>query len=338
MGAGMGGRPTMRAAVLEEFGSPLTVRAVPRPEPGPGEVLVRVAASGVNPLDTKIRVGQAAHAQVTVPAVLGLDLAGVVTEVGAGVTAFAVGDEVFGMTGGVGGVQGSLAEYAAVDADLLATKPPRLSMAQAAALPLSVITAWEGLVDRAQVGTGHVVLVQGGAGGVGRVAVQVALARGATVFATASGPGLETVRSLGATPLDHRTTSVEEYVTAATGGHGFDVVFDTVGGRTLDDSFESVRRHTGHVVSILGWGTHSLAPLSFRGATYSGVFTLLPLLTGTGRAHHGSILREAAQLVEAGRLEPVVDPGEHDLSSVMAAHATVESGRAVGKVVVTVSG
>lgn len=328
---------TMQALVLEEFGSELTLRSVARPVASSGEVLVRIEASGVNPLDTKIRAGNAAHARVSVPAVLGVDLAGVVTAVGPGVTRFAVGDEVYGMTGGVGDLQGSLAEYAAVDADLLAHKPARLTMAEAAALPLSVITAWEGLVDKANVRAGQLVLVHGGAGGVGHVAVQIALARGATVFATGSGDSLDTIRRLGAQPIDYRVTTVEEYVAAATGGEGFDVVLDTVGGATLDASFQAVRPYTGHVVSVLGWGSHSLAPLSFRAGTYSGVFTLLPILTGKGRRHHGEILTEAAALVDAGRLTPIVDPTGYDLESVLQAHKAVESGTASGKVVINVA-
>jgi NADPH:quinone reductase-like Zn-dependent oxidoreductase len=330
--------PTMKALVLEQFGSDLTLTDVPRPTPGPGEVLVRVAASGVNPLDTKIRAGAADHARVAVPAVLGIDLAGTVVELGPGTAGrFDIGDEVYGMTGGVGPHQGSLAEYAAVDADLVATKPARLSMVEAAALPLAVITAWEGLVDRAHVSPGDLVLVHGGGGGVGSVAVQVALARGAVVFATEVGAGLDAVRALGAEPIDALSTSVEEYVASATGGRGFDVVFDTRGGATLDASFTAVREHTGHVVSILGWGSHSLAPLSFRGASYSGVFTLLPLLTGHGRAHHGEILRAAAELVDAGRLRPRLSAGRYGWDTVMEAHRAVEQGSA-GKVVVDLGG
>ena len=186
----------MRAVVLEEFGGPLTMRRSPA-HPRSGQVLVRIAASGVNPLDTKIRAGKAAHARSVLPAVLGLDLAGVVEEVGADVTGFAPGDEVFGMTGGVGDLQGSLAEYAAVDARLLARKPADLTMRQAAALPLVFITAWEGLVDRAGVHTGQKVLVHGGAGGIGHVAVQLARARGAQVFATGSPRSLETIAAPG---------------------------------------------------------------------------------------------------------------------------------------------
>jgi NADPH:quinone reductase-like Zn-dependent oxidoreductase len=326
----------MKAIVLDEFGTEPVLRSIERPSPARGEVLVRVEASAVNPLDIKIMAGAAGHARVTPPMVLGLDLAGVVTEIGTDVTRFEVGDEVYGLTGGVGNHQGSLAEYASVDADLLARKPARLSMAEAAALPLAAITAWEGLVDRAGVHAGQTVLVHGGAGGVGHVAVQLAIARGATVFATGSAKDLEAIRSLGAEPIDYRATPVEKYVASATGGAGFDVIFDTVGGETLDTSFAAVRTYTGHVVSILGWGTHSLAPLSFRGATYSGVFTLLPLLTGEGHAHHGEILTQTGAFVDAGLMTPVLDPTPYDLETVAGAHRAVASGNSRGKVVVRI--
>jgi NADPH:quinone reductase len=327
---------TMRAVVLDEFGGALTVRELPVPAPGAGEVLVRVQASGVNPLDLKIRAGAAAHARVETPAVLGIDMAGTVVRVGAAVTGFRVGDEVYGMTGGVGTVAGSLAEYQVADARLLARKPRNVTMAEAAALPLTVITAWEGLVDRANVAPGDSVLIHGGAGGVGHAAVQLALTRGANVYATGSGDSLKTIASTGATPIDYRTTSVDEYVAQHTAGDGFDVVFDTVGGPTLDASFTAVRTYTGRVVSILGWGTHSLAPLSFRAATYSGVFTLLPLLTGRGREHHGEILAQVAELVDGGALRPLLHPATFDLAGVADAHDALESKTARGKVVITI--
>lgn len=206
-------------------------------------------------------------------------------------------------------------------------------MVQAAALPLSVITALEGLVDRAAVHAGQRVLVHGGAGGVGHVAVQLARARGADVFATGSDAGLEVIRSYGATAIDHTVTSAEQYVESATDGVGFDVVLDTVGGAVLDSSFAAVRTYTGHVVSVLSWGSHSLAPLSFRGATYSGVFSLLPLLTGQGRAHHGQILAQAAALVGSGALSPMLHPEQFGWDGVTSAHHLVETGAARGKVV-----
>lgn len=327
----------VRAVVLEEFGGPLSVREIEQPVAGAGQVLVRVQASGVNPLDTKIRAGKAAHARSRLPAVLGVDLAGVVEEVGPEVTGFQPGDEVYGLTGGVGDLQGSLADYAAVDARLLARRSASLSAREAAALPLVVITAWEGLVDRARVHTGQQVLIHGGAGGIGQVAVQLARARGAEVFATGSAASMNTIRRLGATPIDYTTTPVAEYVAQHTSGAGFDVIFDTVGGSTLDDSFKAARVHTGHVLSALGWGTHSLAPLSFRGATYTGIFTLLPMLTGRGREHHGQIMREASDLADAGTLRPLLDPRRFTLDTVTDAHAAVETGRTTGKVVVDVA-
>ncbi|MDG4840006.1 zinc-dependent alcohol dehydrogenase family protein [Micromonospora sp. WMMD967] len=327
----------MRAAVLREFDRPLTVEEIDQPSPQAGQVLVRIVASGVNPLDTKIQAGQAAHARVRPPAVLGLDLAGVVAAVGAEVAGFAPGDEVYGLCGGVGGLPGSLAEYAAVDARLLARKPGGLSMREAAALPLAAITSWEGLVDRAGVRAGQKVLVHGGAGGVGHVGLQLAQAKGAEVYATGGPASVRVIESLGAVPIDYTSTSVEEYVERHTAGEGFDIVVDNVGGATLDASFAAVRTYHGHVVSALGWGTHSLAPLSFRGATYSGVFTLLPMLTGRGREHHGDILREIATLADAGALRPRLDRRRFTLDTIMDAHRVVADGIAEGKVVVDIA-
>ena len=327
---------TMRALVLETANAPFVLRQIPRPVAGAGQVLVEVAASGVNPLDTKIRAGAAAHAKHPLPAILGMDLAGTVRAVGAGVERFRAGDEVYGLTGGVAGLQGALAEFAAVDADLLALKPANLSMREAAALPLITITAWEGLVDRARTHAGQKVLVQGGAGGVGHVAVQLAVALGAEVFATVSPAQFDTVRRFGATPIAYKSATVQDYVAEHTGGVGFDVIYDTVGGPVLDASFQAARPYVGHVVSCLGWGTHALAPLSFKAATYSGVFTLLPMLTGQGRANHGHILAEAAKLVEAGKLLPLMDARRYALADALAAHEEVAAGRARGKVVVDV--
>jgi NADPH2:quinone reductase len=323
----------MRAYVVEHPAGGFAQVDILRPAPSAGQVLVRVHASGVNPLDTKIRAGKAAHAKQPLPAVLGLDMAGVVEEVGPRVTAFRPGDEVFGTVGGVGGLQGTLAEMVVASADLIASKPQSLSMREAAALPLSTITAWEGLVDRAKVHSGQKVLIHAGAGGIGHIAVQLAQAFGAEVFATVSADKRLVVEAFGATAIDYRALSTEQYLAIHTGGQGFDVVYDTIGGATIDASFLSVKRYTGHVVSCLGWSNHSLAPLSFRGATYSGVFTLLPLLTGLDQAHHGMILRKAAALADSGKLKPLLNKQRFSSTDIEAAHALVESGT-LGKVVV----
>jgi NADPH:quinone reductase len=323
----------MQAYIVDSPDADFRKADLPRPTLASNQVLVRIHASGVNPLDTKIRAGKAAHAKQPLPAVLGLDMAGTVEAVAPDVTAFKPGDEVYGMVGGVGGYQGTLAEFIAADAGLLALKPKNLSMREAAALPLIAITAWEGLVDQTKVHAEQSVLIHAGAGGVGHIAVQIARAYGAKVFATVSLEKRSIVEEFGATPIDYRSTSVEQYVAEHTAGKGFDIVYDTVGGATLDASFVAAKRYTGHVVSCLGWGTHALAPLSFRSATYSGVFTLYPLLSGEGRANHGKILAQVATLVEAGKLRPLLNDQAFSISDIAAAYALVESG-ALGKVVV----
>ena len=324
---------TMQAALTGDGDTPLQIISLARPEPAEGQVLVRIKASAVNPLDLKIQAGQAAHARQTLPAILGMDLAGVIESVGPGGSRFRRGDEVYGLTGGVGGLQGSLAEYAAVDADLLAAKPANMTMREAAALPLIFITAWEGLIDRAHVRAGQKVLIHGGAGGVGHIAIQIAQAFGAEVFATGSARDRPFIEQLGATFIDYANAVVADYVAQHTSGRGFDVVYDTVGGAVLDASFNAVARF-GHVVSALGWGSHALAPLSFRAASYSGVFALLPMLTGEGRAHHGEILREATLLCEAGKLVPRLDPRRFTLDTVDEAYGALRNRTASGKIVV----
>jgi NADPH2:quinone reductase len=328
-----GGFVDQNVWLVEQAGGSFQKRERLIPDLGTNEVLVKIAASGVNPLDTKIRSGQAAHARQPLPAVLGLDMAGAVEAIGSHVTTFKVGAEVFGMVGGVGGMQGTLAQYIVVDADLLANKPANLSMRQAAALPLSIITAWEGLVDRAGVRAGQKVLIHAGAGGIGHIAIQIANAFGAEVFATVSSEKKRIVEAIDAVAIDYRKTSFEDYVSASTGGQGFDIVYDTVGGTTLDASFSSVKQYTGHVVSALGWGSHSLAPLSFRGASYSGVFTLHPLISGQGRVHHGEILARAGDLAEKGLLKPFLNDRHFTTAELEDAYALVEKG-AFGKVVI----
>jgi NADPH2:quinone reductase len=323
--------PMMRAVITQIDGG-LTTVTRSRPAPGPGEVLVRVMASGINPLDAKIRAGTAPHARHPLPAILGIDVAGTIEAVGVDVDGLAAGDEVYGMTGGVGGMQGSLAEYQVADAALLARKPANLTMREAAALPLVAITAWEGLVDRGGIQAGQSLLVMGGAGGVGHVAVQLARALGAEVSAVDEAAKAGFIASLGAAPVD-RDSDIADYAAGREGG-GFDLVFDTVGGAGLDASFQAVRQF-GHVVSCLGWGTHNLAPLSFKGGSYSGVFTLEPLLSGKGRRRHGDILKRIAALCADGRLRPVLDDRIFQLDDVNEAYRLMSERLATGKLVVS---
>ena len=329
----------MKAMIIRESGEPTVfeVADLPVPEIGPGQVLVRVAATSVNPVDWKIRklglsLGPA------MPAVLQGDVSGVVEAVGADVTAFAVGDEVYGCAGGVKGTGGALAEFMACDWEYLAPKPTNLSMVEAAALPLVCLTAWEGLVEGADVGWGQTVLVHAGVGGVGHVAAQIAIARGATVYATVSGPGkAELVKGFGAIPINYRENNVEEYVAAHTGGAGFDIVYDTVGGDNIPKSWEATKLR-GTVISCQTNSTQDLTPLHLKGLRHIGVLMLIPLLRGKGGKAHGQIMREITALAEAGQIRPLLDGEPYALENVASAHARMESGQAMGKVVVRVIG
>lgn len=327
----------MRAFVLESFGKPGVVRTdMPVSQPQAGEILVEVHASGVNPADLKIAEGHLAPAAPDLPAILGMDFAGIVTALGAGVTKFAVGDAVYGCAGGVKGRAGTLAEYAVVDSRLVAHKPTSLSMREAAALPLVSITAWEGLVDRAKTKSGDKVLIHAGAGGVGHVAVQIAKAFGAEVFTTVSTPNKQEIaRQLGATPIAYHDVSVKDYVAHYTHGEGFDIVYDTVGGSVFEDAAAATRLY-GKLISCAAWQDHNLSSVLGASLELIGIFMLLPMLTGKHLARHGEILGEIAQLVDAGKLHPVLDPVQFSLDDVSAAHAHLASGKAVGKVVVDI--
>jgi len=327
----------MRTIILTEFTGPggLSVEDIPIPSVRPGTVLVRAVAASANPIDIKVSEGAAVSPPL--PATLGCDVAGIVAEVGEGVMTFAPGDAVFGCVGGVRGSGGTLAEFVLADARLLAHKPRSLSMREAAALPLVAITAFDGIA-RAGVSAGHHVLVHGGAGGVGHVATQIALARGATVSTTVSARSLPLVRRMGiASVIDYRAESVESYTRRLTGGAGFDVVFDTIGGSHLKQSFQAAR-NDGQVISTIGLAEVDLSLMHVKALSLHIVFMLLPLLTGEGRERHGAILRAIAKMVDAGKLRPLIDDSRFTLENAAEAYRRLKSGEATGKVVIDVAG
>ena len=329
----------MKAMILSAFGGApdsFEVAELDDPAPGPNEVLVRVVAASINPADTKIRKngGMAAPA---LPAVLGCDMAGVVVAVGEGVTGFTVGDRVYGCVGGVRGSAGTYAELVLADARLLAHAPESLSLHDAAALPLVVITAWEAL-DRLGVGEGTHLLVHGGAGGVGHVAIQLAKARGARVATTISSPDkADIARGFGADEIiNYREESVADYVERLTGGKGFDAVFDSTGGSDLATSFAAARVN-GQVAVIVASYSADLTPMHAKALSFHAIMMLVPLLYGTGREAHGRILAEVARLADQGRLKPLIDAERFTLEEVGKAHARLESGQALGKLVIDVT-
>jgi NADPH2:quinone reductase len=329
----------MRAVLLTGFGEQARYELgeIAKPEVRPGCVLMRVVAAGLNPIDSKIRLSKPFFAP-QLPAVPGMDAAGVVEEVGRGVSDFAPGDAVYGCVGGLLDLPGSLAEYLVVDSRLIAKKSEALSMREAAAMPLATITAWEGLFDRGGLMPEHQVLIHAGAGGVGHLAVQLAAIRGARVAATVSTEAKAALaRSFGAgETINYKNEPVQDYVARLTGGRGFDVVFDTVGGANLDLSFAAAKLG-GTVVTTVARGTHDLGILHERGLTLAVVFMLIPLIHGFGRKHHGEILAEAAWYSDSGRLRPNLDSGVFSLEQADAAYRLLDSGQAAGKIVVDVA-
>ena len=328
----------MKTMTLNTYGpdAVFTETETPRPTAAPGHVIVRIKATSVNTIDTMIKdMGTDLPLSPALPAVLGMDFAGVIEEVGADVTSFAVGDEVYGCAGGLADLKGALAEYMLADARLIAKKPQSLSMREAAALPLVGITAWEGL-HRAGVTDGQSVLVQGGAGGVGHLAVQIARHLGAWVAATGTGAGqMQVIEGFGAAAIDFKITQIDDYVASQTGGAGFDVVFDTVGGANMTNSFAAAGLNA-HVVTTVALSEIDLSPAHFKGLSLHIVFMLLPMLHNVRRAEHGEILAQLAALVDAGAVKPLLDDQRFTLNQVGEAYARLKCGAALGKVVIEV--
>ncbi len=328
----------MKAMVIEEFGGPEVFKPMEmeRPELLPGHIMIEVHATSVNAVDLLIRHMGPPFLAPPFPAVLQSDVAGVVLEVADDVTAFKPGDEVYGCAGGFPGMGGALAELMVADANLVAHKPKSLSMAEAAALPLVTITAWEALHERTRIGAGDKVLIHGGAGGVGHIAVQLARAAGAEVYATVStDEKAEIAHQMGATTtINYREQEVESYVEQYTAGEGFDVVFDTVGNENLMRSFEAAKLN-GEVVTTVSLGQYDMSVAHLRGLTLHIVFMLIPLLHNRGREHHGQILKETAAMVDRGELRPLLDTRHFSFEQVADAHRLMESGEHLGKIVIT---
>ena len=332
---------TMRAARMHAYGGPEVLRLdeVPTPTAGRGQVLVRVHATSVNPVDWKIRSGgQRGLIHYRLPRILGLDVSGEVVAVGPGVRRFAVGDAVYGSPAHT--EDGCSAEYAALPEAQLASKPPRLSHREAAALPLVALTAWEALVVKARLQPGERVLVHAGAGGVGHVAIQIAKARGAEVVTTCSARNAELVRSLGADQVVDYTK--EAFVEVL---RDLDVVLEGVGGEVRGQSLAVLRRG-GRMPCIVGGFpsyVRRLGPLLGVPAALMDIagFVVKARLTKGVRVYQvvrpprGDLLEQLSALVEAGQLTPRVDR-VFGLAELADAHRYSETGRARGKIVIDV--
>ncbi|MEO8402805.1 MAG: zinc-dependent alcohol dehydrogenase family protein [Gammaproteobacteria bacterium] len=326
----------MKAHIITQFGDPsvFKIANISKPELKPGHVILQVKATSVNQIDCKIRSGAVPDIAPNFPAVLHGDVAGIVVAVSSDVLHFKIGDEVYACGGGVKGTSGALAELMLVDAHLIAKKPKKISMSEAAALPLVSITAWEGLFLKARLQAGQTILIHGGVGGVGHIAVQLARAVKAKVFATVtSKEDFSLAKKFGALDvINAKDETVDSYVQRLTHGKGFDIIFDTVGGTNLDRSFAAAAID-GTVVTTAARSTHDLTPLHNKGLNLDVVFMLNPLLKNLNRAKQGFILKDLAALVDEGAVRPWVDSHSFVFDQISEAHALLESGQARGKVV-----
>ncbi|MER5170662.1 NADP-dependent oxidoreductase [Thioclava kandeliae] len=303
----------MLTTYIEEYGpnSVVHLSEAERPVPRAGEVLVRVLAAGVNPVDWKIRSGAGARMGMTLPIRLGSEYVGIVEQTGEGVTNFSAGDEVFGMV-----KTGAFSEYLTVPAVDIARKPEGLGLKKAAALPLAGTTAWQAMFDEAGLVEGQRLLITGASGGVGTLAVQLAKAAGAHVTALCSTRNIDLVRGLGADEVvDYTACRFEDFV------HDMDVVFDTVGAETFQQAFATLRRG-GVMVTVVAFPEGDEA--ARYGVTVKRSFT----------ASNAETLGRIGALAEAGKLVPRIER-TFGLSEVKDALELSENGRARGKIVLT---
>jgi NADPH:quinone reductase len=330
----------------------LQMQDVPKPSPGNTDILVKLKAAGINPIDTKLRSRGTFYPDL-MPAILGCDGAGIVESVGSQVTRFKVGDEVYFCNGGLGKHQGSYAEYTTIDQGFAALKPNSVSFAVAAAAPLVLITAWEALYERGRLEPGKKVLIHGGAGGVGHVAIQLAKListslndlndlndlKGAKVCTTVSSDEKATfAQQLGADlVINYKQTDFVQAVLDWTEGEGVDLAFDTVGGNVLEQSFPAVKVY-GDIVTILEPKADTVWKVARNRNLRVGMELMLtPMQLGMVKVqqHHGEILAQCATWIDEGKLKVIVSH-ELALTEAAKAHKLLETGSMTGKIVLLI--
>lgn len=328
----------MKAILMTASGNPEVLQFQEIPEPKiekPTEILVRLKAAGVNPVDTKLRTKGTFYPE-NQQAILGCDGAGIIEAVGADVSKFIVGDEVYFCDGGLGGKQGNYAQMTVVDEKFAARKPKSISFIEAAASPLVLITAWEALRDRASMKSAQKVLIHAGAGGVGHVAIQLAKLQQAKVCTTVGDDEKASfVRQLGADrPILYKETDFVQATLDWTEGEGVDIGFDTVGGEIFSRTFAATKIY-GDVVTILDadastdWKT-----ARSRNLRISYELMLTPMLQGlvTAQQYQADILTQCSDLIDQGKLKIHVS-NVFPLSEAVEAHRLLETGSITGKIV-----
>lgn len=331
----------MKAVVMTSPGASevLQVRQVADPViENDREILVRLKAAGVNPIDLKLR-SRGTFFPDKMPAILGCDGAGIVEAVGKNVQNFQVGDEVYFCNSGIGASPGNYAELAVVDERFVAKKPNSLSFVEAAAAPLVLITAWESLYDRGKLEAGRKVLIHGGAGGVGHVAIQLAKLQGAEVATTISSEEKANfVKSLGADFVIFKNTDLVQAILNWTNGEGVDLAFDTIGGKVFYDTIPAVKVY-GDLVTILepDASLGNLKVARQRNLRIGLELMLTPMMKGLTEAQEdqAKILQQCGRLFDQGKLKINVNT-TFALDDAIEAHRMLEAGSMVGKIVLTI--
>ena len=333
----------MKVVMLTGAGGTDMLKLMEVPDPvlrNPLDVLVRLHACGLNPVDYKLRRKGGFYPN-RLPLILGCDGSGVVQAIGEAVTKFKIGDEVFFFNGGMGGDdQGNYAELTVIHQDYLAAKPKSLSMVEAASVPLVWLTAWEALFDRYSLQAGETILIHGGVGGVGYIALQIAKHVGAKVFTTISSPEkAEFAHSMGADHcINYKDEKFVDRILDLTDGKGVDVVFDTVGGQVFADSFPATKVY-GYVVTLdeINFSKEAVGVAKLRNLTLSYELMLTPMhfKMHDVRVRQTSMLEEAARLIDAGQVKVFVK-NVFRLDEMAQAHHIVESGHSIGKTVIKI--
>lgn len=328
----------MKAVIMKTPGQPEVLQLQEWPDPvihQPTELLVQLKAASVNPIDTKLRK-RGTYYPDQMPAILGCDGAGIVEAVGTEVQRFKVGDEVYFCNGGIGSHPGNYAEFTTVDERFAAPKPASLTFAEAGAVPLVLITAWEALYDRGRLQVGQRILVHAGAGGVGHMAIQLARYMGTRVCTTVGSQAkADFVSQLGAeAPIRYRDTDFVQAALDWSEGIGVDLAFDTVGGTTLSKTFAATRFY-GDVVTLLEPGSKTdWKTARLRNLRFSQELMLTPMLKQLVEAQHSqaNILQQCSRLFDQGQLR-VHMRQTFPLDAAADAHRLLESGSTMGKIV-----
>lgn len=327
----------MKAQIINQFGKATDVfqeeNSLSIPVPSDDEIQVEVLSSSVNDLDTKIRSGDLSSISPEFPAILHGDVAGIVTEVGKNVTKFKKGDKVFGFVGGIKGYGGVIVDFIVADEKFFAIAPNSLSNAELGAIPLVGITAYEAVIEKANVKDGQTVLIYGATGGVGHIAAQLAELSGAKVFAVVINQEQEKLAyKLGAdATIIFSEKDVQEYVQEFTDGQGFDVVIDTVGSQNFTLALQAVKT-AGIVVNTFAYVNGDLSAAQMKGVTLLFIAMLIPLFTNVNKGKYGQILSEYAVWLEEKKVRVLLDEQTFNFNQVGLAHQYYESRNAKGKI------